>query len=158
MNKHRIFALLGLTLIWIILREDISWFTLVTGLVVSFGCLWFAWKFLPIKPIQNVRFSRLALYPFFLIGEIYVQGFQVIRFILTGARAHIVEIKTGLKSDFLKALLMGSITLTPGTITLDLKGRNLTILNLSNQEGADIQQSVEDGIGRLEKQLIKAQK
>ena len=34
----------------------------------------------------------------------------------------IVEFKTELKSDFLKFILANSITLTPGTLTMDVRG------------------------------------
>ncbi len=39
----------------------------------------------------------------------------------------IVEIKTSLKSDFLKFVLANSITLTPGTLTVDVKGESLFV-------------------------------
>ena len=39
----------------------------------------------------------------------------------------IVVIKTGLKSDIAKLFLANSITLTPGTFTLDILGNNLLI-------------------------------
>lgn len=39
----------------------------------------------------------------------------------------IVKVKTSLKSDFAKALLANSITLTPGTVTIDIEGENLFV-------------------------------
>ncbi len=38
-----------------------------------------------------------------------------------------VKITTDLKSDWLKFILANSITLTPGTMTLDVEGQELTV-------------------------------
>ena len=157
MRRNKVVALVGLILMWVILAEELSWFTVSLGLVFSLACLLFARKFIPLKGTRDVRFSRLALYPFTLIGEIYIQGFHVIRYILTGAKADIVKVETTLKSDFLKALLMGSVVLTPGSVPLDLQGQTMTVLNLGPKKGGDAQEMVETLTARLEKRMIKAQ-
>jgi len=157
MIRNKVVALLGLIFIWVILMEELSWFTVALGLVFGVGCIWFARKFIPLPSTRDVRFSRLLLYPITLIGEIYVQGLQVIRFIIIGAKADIVKVETTLKSDFLKALLMGSVTLTPGSVPLDLEGQTMTVLNLGRKEGGDAQEMVETLTARLEKRMIKAQ-
>ena len=48
----------------------------------------------------------------------------------------IVVIKTGLKQDIAKMILANSITLTPGTFTLDILGDTLLIhwINVQSQE------------------------
>jgi multicomponent Na+:H+ antiporter subunit E len=42
-------------------------------------------------------------------------------------RPGIVKVKTTLKSDFAKTLLANSITMTPGTITVDIIGDDMYI-------------------------------
>ncbi|MCL2588125.1 MAG: Na+/H+ antiporter subunit E [Oscillospiraceae bacterium] len=158
MSRNGFFTLLSLTAIWLILMEEISLFTIVSGLVIGLICLWVSRKFIPLSTIQDVRFARLIFYPFLLIWEIYAQGIQVIRLVITGAKADIVQVETKLTSDFLKALLMGSITLTPGSVPLDLEDGTLTVLNLGRKEGGDAQELVDDLAERLEKRLMKAQK
>jgi multicomponent Na+:H+ antiporter subunit E len=42
-------------------------------------------------------------------------------------RPGIVKVRTGLKSEFARTLLANSITMTPGTISVDIIGNNLYI-------------------------------
>jgi len=52
----------------------------------------------------------------------------------------IVAIKTGLKSDIAKLFLANSITLTPGTFTLDILGDKL-LIHWINVKGKDIDEA-----------------
>ncbi|MCL2368349.1 MAG: Na+/H+ antiporter subunit E [Oscillospiraceae bacterium] len=158
MSKNRFYALLGLTFIWIILMEANSWISILSGVLISLICLWFARKFMPLGRIKDVRFPRLLLFLLYLLKEIYVQGFFALKLIFTGGKTDIVEMKTELKSDFLKAMLMGSIALTPCSTPLDLNGDTLTVLLLHQVDGWDSEQAVEALRTRLEKPLLKAQK
>jgi len=139
--------------------ESISLFTILSGIVIGVLCLWFSRKFIPQAPLQDVRFHRLPLYFLYLIGQIYIQGFLVIKMILTGGvRVDIVEAKTELKSDFLRAILISSVTLTPGSVPLGLEGETMMVLNLGSAKGEDPFEVVQALQARLEKRLIKAQK
>jgi len=64
----------------------------------------------------------------------------------------IVVIKTGLKSDIAKMALANSITLTPGTFTLDIIGDNLLIhwINVKAEEVEDATEAIGE---RFEKYL-----
>jgi len=151
-------VLLALAGIWVIWAEEFSLFTVLSGLFIGGGCLYFAQKFIPLKQLRDVRFSKLILYPFYLIGQIYTQGFVVIKIILTGFRVDIVTTRTSLQSDFLKAMLINSITLTPGSIPLDLQHGKLTVLNLSHKDEENATETVDQLKARLEKRLIRAQR
>ncbi|MCL2843621.1 MAG: Na+/H+ antiporter subunit E [Oscillospiraceae bacterium] len=157
MNRSSIYAFVGLVLIWVILAEELSIFTVAIGAVIALACLAFGRKFIPLKRVQGVRFYKLLTYPFYLIGEIYAQGFIVIRLILTGARADITKVQTELQSDFLRAILVNSVTLTPGSIPLDLSNGTLTVLNLAPKDGGDSKESVDALKNRMERRLIKAE-
>ena len=158
MNKNGLFALLGLTTVWIILMEELSLFTIATGLGVSLACLLVARKFIPLSKIQDVRFIRLVFYPLRLIWEIYAQGFGVIKLILTGAKAEIVSVDLSLKSDFLKAILMSFITTTPGSTPLDLENDTMAVLLLVPNGSNNAQELAENEVRLMEGRLIKAQK
>ncbi|MCL2426739.1 MAG: Na+/H+ antiporter subunit E [Oscillospiraceae bacterium] len=158
MSKNAIGAFVLLMIVWLILVENLSWFSVILGGIVSFACLLFTWKFIPLEKVRDVRFLRLIPYALYLIVGIYVQGFVVIKRILTGARLDIVEVKTELKSDFLKALLVNSITLIPGSISLNLEENTITVLNLGHPKDENVHQSVDDNRVWLEKKLMKAQK
>jgi len=64
----------------------------------------------------------------------------------------IVKLKTILKSDSDKLLLANAITLTPGTITLELDGEDLYVhvLNITNENKEVLQQEI---VNELEKGL-----
>jgi len=138
--------------------ESVSWITLLSGALISVICLWFSLKFMPLRKIDDVCFQKLLLYPFYLIGQIYVLGFLVIKMILTDVRVDIVSTNTKLKSDFLRAVLIHSVTLTPGSVPLGLEGETLTVLNLSSKKDQNIRQVVDAQTAQLEKPIIKAQK
>jgi len=161
MRRNAVYAFVMLTFIWLILVESFSPFAIGSGVLVSLICLLFCRKFLPLEPIRDVRFSRLLLYPFYLIKEIYVQGFCLIKMILfADVRVDMVDVQTELKSDFLRAILMASITMTPGSITLGLEEKTLTAINLSNAKDPpeSAYQAIEKQRADMERRLIRAQK
>lgn len=62
---------------------------------------------------------------------------------------HIFTHKTTLKSDVLKVLFANSITLTPGTLTIDIIGDELVIHALTNEAQKDLES------GSLEAPFLK---
>ena len=67
-------------------------------------------------------------------------------------RPGIVAIKTGLKTDIGKLFLANSITLTPGTLTMDVQGDHLFI-HWINVKEEDIEKASQIIGGRFEKHL-----
>ena len=153
--KYRLCIIILLTLVWIVLGEALSWVTVTLGLAVSIGCVYACAKFLPFESVSNLRLWRLILYPFFLVGQIYLSGFYVIKVILTGSKVEVSTAKTEIDSDFLRVLLGNSITLTPGSILLELQKDELMILWLQPRRGRP---SGEDTAKRLEAKLLSIQK
>jgi len=145
--------------VWILLREYFSIATAFIGLAVGAGCLWFYNKYLPLQEIRNINFFRLTLFLFYVIGQIYFAGFFVIKVILTGGKVDVVDVKTKLTNDTLRVILADSVTLTPGSILLNIKDDTLTLLWL-REKSDNRDMSVADGVlkGRLENQLLKVQK
>jgi len=157
--KNNIYSIAALILVWIVLRETFSLFTVIIGAVLSIACVYFYHKYLPLKRIKNVKFPRLAFYVFYLIGQIYLAGFYVIKLIILGAKADVIELKTKVTNDSLKVLLADSITLTPGSILLDLENENITLLCLKEKNDTRDLEAMDNFLkGRLENQLLKVQK
>ena len=133
--------------------------SLIIGAGVSIVCVYYSRKFLPLKGITNVSFLRLFLYLFYLLKEIYVAGFHVIGIIIKGqARTDIVTMRTKITNETLRIVLADSITLTPGSVLLDLTDDNITVVWLRGEDEPEEVDSAEallmDG---LENALIKAQ-
>ena len=64
----------------------------------------------------------------------------------------VVVIKTSLKQDMAKLILANSITLTPGTFTLDIKGDKL-LIHWIYVRSEDIEESTKNIGERFEKYL-----
>ena len=150
---------LALTCVWVLLMENISLFTVLSGLFFSVLTMIFCHKALPMDKIKDIRFSKLILYPFVLIGEVYAAGFHVIKLIFTGAEAEMIRVRTDITNETLKIILVDSVTLTPGTIHVRLEGDEFTLLWLRDRHEAALPVKVRDQAikGRLEKWLLKAQ-
>lgn len=68
-----------------------------------------------------------------LIFDIYISAFYVIKDILFKNKSDIkiIDIDLSTKSEFHQTLIANSITLTPGTITVEKKGSHLRVLCLN---------------------------
>jgi len=161
MTRGRAIVVVALTLMWIIMVESFSAVSIMVGITISVGCVFFAHRYLPLAKIKGVDFGKLATYPFFLVGQIFSSGIYVSKIILCGARTDIVQARTSLKNDSLRIMLADSVTLTPGSLLLEIKEDDMTILWLRNRGDPDPQDTVDIDrqiMGKLESKLAKAQK
>ena len=158
-NRNAVFLVLFSILAWVILNEEFSALKFAAAVLVSIGCVYYCYKFLPLSKITGVKAYKLITYPFYLIGQIYLAGIQAIRLILMESEVNIVKINTEITNDLLKVILANSITLIPGTVSLDLKDESITVLWLrrKNDPKAALANADELIKGNLEKKLIKAQ-
>ncbi len=75
------------------------------------------------KFLQPARYFWFITYLFYFVWACIKANFDVAYRVLHPAmpiRPGIVKVKTTLKSDFARTLLANSITMTPGTITVDI--------------------------------------
>ena len=160
LNRITFFAILLLTLLWVILRENITVPEAVTGAIAGCACLFFCRKYLPFSKIENIRPLRLALYPFYLIGQVYLAGIGAIKIILTNADAEIIEVKTQVKNPFLRTILANSITLIPGSVSLELKDDAITVLWLKSKsnDSTHALNAGESIKNKLERKLLKIER
>lgn len=159
MNRRTIFAILALTAVWLIFIEEISLQNALIGVGMSAGCMFFIKKFLPFKEINNINFWKLATFPFYLIAQIYVAGFHIIKIVITGSTVDIVSLETKIKDEALKIILVDSITLTPGSILLDLDKEKIILLWIRDKNTPGDPATADELLkSRLERRLLKAQK
>ena len=127
--------ILILTIAWIILFEEISLFVILTGVVAAFLVTEFTDYFLLKENYEHsyvIGLGTLIKYVGRLLYEIYVAGISVIPSIFTGkADVQIIRTKTKLTDELLIDLVANAITLTPGSVTVNKKGRNLYVLALN---------------------------
>ena len=147
-------ALFGL---WMLLEGRWTVEIVVTGIVLS-ALIWlFCWKFLDYSPRREWEFirrlPRAVGYLFWLIGQIFIAGFKTMTRIWSGreVRPHLISFRTALRTDTGRVLLSQSITLTPGTLTVDQRDGRFLVHALDNAFTEGLRDSeMEKRIRRLE--------
>ncbi|MCL2226187.1 MAG: Na+/H+ antiporter subunit E [Oscillospiraceae bacterium] len=157
MGKHTIFVTLTLTFVWIILMEGFSWQNAAIGMFMSMLSMHFVGKFFNFDEIRNVSFFRLALYPFWLIARIYADALFLTKLILTDAKWGKTTTKLNLDNESLRIILAFSITLTPGSVYLELKDNDIVLLSIDGTDKLGYPAS-NNGLSNISAMLRKAQK
>jgi len=102
----------------------------------------------------SVSAARLPAYWAWLVKEVVVANLEVIRCIWVGRQAispRQLRLKVGQKSDLGKVIYANSITLTPGTVSMDLEGDTILIHALTRQAMDHLQTGAMDRrVQRLE--------
>lgn len=131
--KNCLYLFIFLLSIWIILTNTFQYEELLTGILISFVLTLILnknYQKLGLPPIGLKRLVYFIIYILVLLKEIIKANFDVAYRVLhpkMPIKPGIVIIKTELKQDIAKILLANSITLTPGTFTLDIKNDELLI-------------------------------
>lgn len=74
------------------------------------------------------RLPLLLVYLLLVIGKMYISSFQVVwKLIRRRYNPRIVHFRTRLNSDMARVILANSITMTPGTITVDMNDDHLIV-------------------------------
>ena len=134
LSKNSIVTLLTLTGVWIILRENISAVTVISGLIVSAIVMYARRAIFPLPSVGSVSVARLIFYLAYLIVQVYIAGIAAIKPIFTGAAADVITVKTSLPHPLSRTILANSVTFVPGSVTIDLIDDELTVIWLSARE------------------------
>ena len=151
--------LLAVTFIlWLALTSNLNWQELICGIIVClivslFGAHVYSKLGLPRLTLKGIVFS--LAYIVVLLWEIIKSNFDVAYRVVhpkMPIKPGIVVIETHLKSDIAKLILANSITLTPGTFTLDIIGDKL-LIHWINVKAEDIDETTNLIGRRFEKYL-----
>ena len=147
-------------LFWLLLTFDLSLVNLAVGAIAAlitsilFGKYFYdrIYKFL-----QPHRYFWLLVYLAILIWECIKANFDVAYRVLHPAmpiKPGIVKVKLGLQSEFARAMLANSITMTPGTISVDIVGDDLYVhwIYVSSEDPEQYSRKI---TGRFEKYIKK---
>ena len=128
-----------LFLLWITLANSIRLDEVIIGLaatilvVVLTHHLFFDESEVPHRSLkQVVLWIRLLIH---LLKEIVIANLSIANLVLRPTlrlQPQIFRVKTSLKSDVLKTLYCNSITLTPGTLTIDIQGDDILVHGLTD--------------------------
>ncbi|KXL53329.1 Na(+)/H(+) antiporter subunit E1 [Anaerotignum neopropionicum] len=138
-----------LFILWIIFNGRVTVEIVLLGIVICAWLYWFMCKHMGYQSKKEksiLRYMHLYIKYFFILAlEIIKANIAVIRIILSSNKEFeptIVKFKTDIKSDLGKVLLANSITLTPGTYTIQLDDDEYLVHALDKSFGKDLNESI----------------
>lgn len=155
-------------LLWIIFNGRLAWDVVISGLIVSAAVSAFAVRFCNWN--HTKKWNRIAFmihvpgYILLLLREIFFSNLQMIRMILSPKmEEHIapmlVHVPVKLKDPVIRTLLANSITLTPGTITVQMQEDAFIVHAINPEMGEDLEHSAFSlGCEKLESTIEKAER
>ncbi len=123
---------------WLILSGNFQIANILVGMGVSFSVALLYTKLFPQTKFEMINPYWLFIYILVLAKNLIISNIQIAKRTLSRdmkLAPAIVAVKTELKSDWKKLLLANSITLTPGTLTLDIKDDMLYIHVIEFRDG-----------------------
>ncbi len=137
--KNKVVVIAIFTLLWLFVNESFTPMSLALSVILCALSVYISGKLLEID--YAVEFAMPPLkaikYILFMFYSVYMSGFRATYYILTG-KVHPsfvkVKIDEKIENEFLQNIIANSVTLTPGTITVDKKGDMLTILCLHKDD------------------------
>lgn len=129
-ENKKLFLLL--TFIWCIINESFSYIQLIYGSIFSILTIFICFKLLNGEHFINHYKTSIFLFLKFLFItfiNIYKSTFITTKLILTGkVQPKFYKISTKVKGDLWRCLIANAITLTPGTVTVDMDENTLLVL------------------------------
>ena len=138
-----------LLLFWIILNGKITAEILIFGVVLSAAIFWFMCKYLDYSPKYELcvakNFIWILTYFVVLVIEIFKSAIAVYKRVYSRKieiQPQMVFFDVDIESEFLRFVLANSITLTPGTITVDVDDKHFCVHALDYTLADGIENSV----------------
>ena len=152
-----------LFLFWVILNGKFNLEITLFGLVISAALYWFICKFMNYSIEWEMHvlkaFRGIVSYVFFLAVEIIKANLAVVHVILqfdSEPEPMMAEFTADLKTTTGRVLLANSITLTPGTITVELEDNSYLVHGLEPEYLEGIHES--DFVRRIKKLEVQAER
>ena len=161
-NKSRVTVFIFALIVWIALTDIKSYQEVLVGIVLALLISWLAGHFLITTersqhPIRRILFFIIYIFKFF--WEMIKANFEVAYLVIhpnLPIRPGIVKIKTKLKKDSAITVLSNSITLTPGTLTVDVnKDEQELYIHCIKVETESVEEATKQIGQRFEKTLTE---
>ena len=129
-----------LWILWVIFNGKLTWEIAIIGAILAGVTQWFLVRYLEVdrnfskKLIR--RFWRYLQYACVLVSEIIQSNIAVIKKILEVDKemeSQLISFSVDLSTETARVTLANSITLTPGTITVFLRGKEYVIVCLDKE-------------------------
>ena len=129
----------ALFLIWLLLSDSFDGLHMGMGILVAFGVAWLNTERSLAR--SSIRGWRMLWYFPWLVGRILQSGFHLSVLILHPALPidpKMIRHQTKLQDDGRIVLLGNSITLTPGTITVEVDSQDLVVHAMDDSSADDV--------------------
>lgn len=152
-------ALVGLTVVWVLLWGDLSWANLIAGVLLGAVVV----AVFPLPPIRTEAGFRLV--PFCVlvgrfVADLVVASFQVAWMALRPGRVPqggLVRVELRNPDDIFLALTAVLATLVPGTLVVESRRRTgLVFVHVLDAEGSGGADGVRRSILELEERVLRA--
>jgi len=125
------FLTLLLTVVWILLQNEVSAGMLVFGFILGIIIPWGTSIWWPDTP-KGFRLGKMATYSVMVIWDIVVANLEVAWIVLTVPNSKLkpawIVVPLELRQPEAITVLAGTITLTPGTVSADLSDEGHSLL------------------------------
>ncbi len=150
---------IGFTVMWGMLSQSLSWQVWLVGFVVAvvlvLGYSSAHYARLGHMPLNLKTLRALGGYVILFLHELVKSNLAVAALVLQPSlpiHPGIVEVKTSLKSPLGRLVLANSITLTPGTLTVETHGDSFFI-HWVNVQSPDIEAATQEIVRKFERYL-----
>lgn len=143
--------IIGFFTLWIVLCGNVTGEILLVGAVVTAAVFWFTCRFCHWSISKEKLFLKLVWpgikYILLLISEIAKASWAVLKLLakprmVNEIEPHLMEFQVPLKTNIARMTLANSITLTPGTITVENRGKEFVLHCIHPSFAEDVDCSV----------------
>jgi multicomponent Na+:H+ antiporter subunit E len=156
-----LFALnIVLAFVWAALSATFTLPSLVSGFVIGYGALWLAQPLFGERSPYFVRVYRIIRLTLFFLWELVVSSIRVAWDVITPSHLSnpaIVEMPLDVESDLEILLVTTLISLTPGTLSLDVTPdrRTLIVHAMFADDPDALVKELKDGMERMVKEVFE---
>lgn len=139
-SKQIIANTLGLFIVWLVFSGQYNLSHVVLGFILSCGVAWLNTGY-PHSPFHQFPLGRLALYFPWLFLRIVDSSLHLTKLILKPSlniKPKLITYRSHLNHQAAVVMLGNSVTLTPGTITVEIEGNQLIVHAIDEASGEDL--------------------
>lgn len=158
--KHHLFLFLTMLLLWVLLTGSLAIDELFGGILVAAVVSLISAPYISI--FEGVRYTPMAIVSVFTyLGYFFIAliraNFDMARRVLSPSlpiSPELLEVETRLQSKLGQMLLANSITLTPGTLSVELRHNKILVHWIAVPEGGvSLEQATQDIASGFEKHI-----
>jgi multicomponent Na+:H+ antiporter subunit E len=139
---------------WAAMTGDFSFMSLAIGAVLGFFALWLSQPLTGIDKMYFKRFWRSVYLALFFIWELLLSSVKVAWDVIRPVpqnKPALIEVPLRVKSDFEILLLTNLISLTPGTLSVDVTQDRETLIvhAMFGDDAEELKRDIQEGFERL---------